>query len=45
MPATMHFMKHIKKADRNYLFLLYSLSLWGGEEITRTYFILLFAAG
>lgn len=32
MPATMRFMKHIKKADRNYLLLPYSLSrvLGGG---------------
>lgn len=30
--CTMHFMKHIKKADRNYLFLPYSLSLFGGRD-------------
>lgn len=33
MPATMRFMKHIKKADRNYLLLPYSLScVFGGGE-------------
>lgn len=30
MPATMHFMEYIKKADGNYLFFPYSLSLFGG---------------